>query len=142
MGNENKILLMAKKVLLVASMLAAFSAMLFCPGLVHGAERDYQFAWCDRYGGEAEFLLGDRTRVDCLLLGKYAIEFDFAHKWAEAIGQSMLYASRTETIAGVVLIMESDRDCKYLDRLRESIAFGGVGIVIWQTGPHAYQCPP
>lgn len=32
--------------------------------------------------------------VDCLT-DEYAIEFDFSKKWAEAIGQSLYYASQT-----------------------------------------------
>lgn len=125
-------------------LLAAISlvALVTVINVSQAAERDYQDAWCDQHGGETEFILGDRTRVDCMLLGKYAIEVDWAYHWAESIGQSMLYASRTETIAGILLIMQSDKDCKYLDRLREAIAFGGVGIVIWETGPHSYLCPP
>ncbi|WP_171018846.1 hypothetical protein ACONUD_00725 [Microbulbifer harenosus] len=53
---------------------------------------DYQLPWCETAGGVAEYVLPDRTRVDCLT-ETHAMEFDFAPKWAEAIGQALYYAS-------------------------------------------------
>lgn len=35
-----------------------------------------------------EYVLPDRTRVDCLT-DEYAIEIEFAENWAESIGQAM-----------------------------------------------------
>lgn len=106
------------------------------------SERDYQEEWCNPdQGGIIEHVLKDRTRVDCIL-GSYAIEFDFAKKWAESIGQSLLYASRLNMRPGIVLIMETTKDCKYLYRLREALSFGGISINVWQTGQYAYFCPP
>jgi len=104
-------------------------------------ERDYQVKWCQQYSGETEYTLLDKVRVDCML-DRYAIEFDFGYKWAESIGQSLLYASRTDTRPGIVLIMQSSKDCKYLDRLSEAIYFGRLGITVWQTGEYAYLCAP
>ena len=49
-------------------------------------EADYQKEWCQHRGGLVEYRLKDKTRVDCLTL-THAIEFDFANKWAESIGQ-------------------------------------------------------
>jgi len=104
-------------------------------------ERDYQIEWCDLFNGEMEFVLPDRARVDCVL-PEYAIEFDFGKKWAESIGQSIFYASQLNKRPGIVLIMRSEKDCKYLNRLRETVAFGGLGITVWQVGDYAYICPP
>ncbi len=108
---------------------------------VSASERDYQVEWCGRFSGEIEFVLPDRTRVDCVL-PDYAIEFDFGKKWAESIGQSIFYASQLNKRPGIVLIIQSVRDCKYLDRLRETVATGGLGITIWQVGDYAYLCEP
>ncbi len=81
-------------------------------------EKDYQNQWCSANNGKTEVRFSDRTRVDCLT-DEYAIEFDFAYKWAEAIGQSLYYASCTGKQAGVVLIMENgQKDVKYLIRLK------------------------
>lgn len=69
-------------------------------------EKFYQEQVCEKLGGVAEYRLPDGTRVDCLTK-MYAIEFDFAPKWAEAIGQSLYYASQTNRKAKVIIIDES-----------------------------------
>ena len=80
-------------------------------------EKVYQEHFCDTFGGITEYRLKDKTRVDCLL-DNYAFEVDFAQKWAESIGQSLYYASKTSRKAAVLLIMEdSNKDKKYLRRL-------------------------
>jgi len=53
--------------------------------------------------GEIEYRLPDRTRVDCLT-DNFAIEYDFTHKWAEAIGQALHYSLMTGKNGGIVLI--------------------------------------
>lgn len=76
-----------------------------------------------------EYILDDRTRVDCLTRN-YAIEFDFARKWVEAIGQALYYGLKTGRRPGVVLIMEDPiKEGRYLDRLR-AVA-DQHGIKIW-----------
>ena len=80
-------------------------------------EKEYQAAWCGAHGGIMEYKLDDNTRVDCLT-NEYAVEFDFASKWAESIGQSLYYALKTDLKPAVVLIMEKPaKDLKYLNRL-------------------------
>jgi len=79
-------------------------------------EKEYQAAWCARVDGVTEYRLEDGARVDCLT-DTHAIEFDFAPKWAESIGQSLYYARMTGKQPGVVLIMENEGDGRYLDRL-------------------------
>ncbi len=80
-------------------------------------EKVYQEHFCKAYGGITEYRLKDKTRVDCLLQD-YAIEVDFAQKWAESIGQSLYYAVKTSRKPAILLIMEDkEKDQKYLDRL-------------------------
>lgn len=96
-------------------------ALLISPAFAGGhiyPERHYQQAWCDAMGGQMEVMLPDRTRVDCLT-DEYAVEVDFAPKWAEAIGQSLYYAHMTGKKPGVLLIMEHSKDQRYLERLNE-----------------------
>jgi len=82
-------------------------------------EKQYQEHFCNKLGGVTEHVLKDKTRVDCLL-DEYAIEVDFAQKWAESIGQSLYYASQTSRKAAVLLIIEdSKKDAKYLQRLKD-----------------------
>lgn len=68
-----------------------------------------------------EYKLNDKTRVDCLL-PKMAVEFDFANKWHECIGQALYYGQKTNRIPACVLIMENpEKDAKYLRRLRYAV---------------------
>lgn len=79
-------------------------------------EKVYQDEWCQQAGGVTEYRLDDGTRIDCLT-DMYAIEFDFAPKWAESVGQSLHYALMTGKRPGVVLIMENENDDRHFDRL-------------------------
>lgn len=76
-------------------------------------EKDYQEVWCKKAGGITEYVLDDGARVDCLT-DDYAIEFDFAQKWAEAVGQSLYYALKTGKKPGIVLILEKETDRRFL----------------------------
>ena len=79
-------------------------------------EAYYVSQWCRDDFGKREFVLWDGTRVDCLAKD-YAIEFDFAKKWAESIGQSLYYAKLTHKKPAVVLILTSIEDYKYVKRI-------------------------
>ena len=79
-------------------------------------EKYYQTLLCERLDGVMEKSLPDRTRVDCLTT-EYAIEVDFAKKWAESIGQSLYYAKMTNRQPAIGLILDADKDRRYLKRL-------------------------
>lgn len=76
-----------------------------------------------------EFVLKDRTRVDCLT-DEYAIEVDFAKKWAESIGQSLYYAHMTDKKPAVGLIMDSIKDTRYYKRLDVIAKEQGIKIFV------------
>lgn len=78
-------------------------------------ESDYVNAYCK---GQIEYRLTDRTRVDCLT-EEYAIEFDFAKKWAESIGQSLYYAKMTNKKPAVAIIVKSEKDKHYIERIKK-----------------------
>lgn len=80
-------------------------------------EKYYQNLWCKEHKGQSEVRLIDNTRIDCLTK-THAIEFDFASKWAEAIGQSLHYSNMTGKNAGIVLIIENNDDYKYFNRIK------------------------
>lgn len=67
-------------------------------------------------GGEQNVRMANGTYCD-LLTPDCAWEVDFADKWAEAIGQSLNYATQSNRPAGILLIMESPKDQRHLDRL-------------------------
>ena len=96
-------------------------------------ERWYQQQWCQKQGGQTEVVLPDRTRCDCLT-SMHAVEFDFGNKWAEAIGQALYYAIQTGKKAGIVLILEKEKDRKYWIRLNTIIQYYGLPIDTWQIG--------
>ena len=79
-------------------------------------EAYYVNQWCTSDFGRKEALLWDMTRVDCLAKD-YAIEFDFAKKWAESIGQSLYYSKMTGKKPAVALILTSPADYRYVKRV-------------------------
>jgi hypothetical protein len=95
-------------------------------------EKDYQRSWCTKHKGELEHRLSDGTRVDCLT-SEYAVEVEYAHKWAEAIGQSLYYAKMTGRKPGIVLIKSEKGDERFARRLREVAT--GEKIKVWTIRP-------
>jgi len=79
-------------------------------------EKHYQTLLCNDLSGEMEYVLKDRTRVDCLT-DEFAIEVDFARKWAEGVGQSLYYAHMTGRKPAIGFIMDTQKDQRYLERL-------------------------
>lgn len=79
-------------------------------------EKYYQTKMCNEFGGDMEYVLFDKTRVDCLTK-EYAIEVDFAKKWAEGIGQSLYYAEVTGKKPAIGVI-SGEGDEKYLNRIQ------------------------
>ena len=79
-------------------------------------ESYYVNQWCTNDFGRKEALLWDMTRVDCLTKD-YAVEFDFAKKWAEAVGQSLYYSIMTNKKPAIALIMNNSTDYRYLKRI-------------------------
>ena len=76
-------------------------------------EKDYVNMHCK---GTIEYVLPDKTRIDCLT-DEYAIEYDWASKWAESIGQALYYAKMTGKKPAVTLILTQLEDYKYVKRV-------------------------
>ena len=68
-------------------------------------EAAYQYAWCKNNKGTEEYQNKDFTRVDCLT-NMHAVEFDFANKWAECVGQAEHYSLMTGKRGKCVLILD------------------------------------
>ena len=117
------------KIILSLCVLCASVVSPVFAGRLH-PEKYYQQKWCDRRGGRTEVRLLDRTRCDCLT-EKYAIEFDFANKWAEALGQALHYGRMTGRTPGIVLILEKDSDWKYYLRLTRIIRKFNLPVRVW-----------
>ncbi len=91
----------------------------------------YQEQWCSSANGKTEVVLRDNTRCDCLT-DTHAIEFDFAKKWAESIGQALHYGKMTGKRAGIVLILKDEAETKYVDRVRAIIETYELPIDVWK----------
>lgn len=89
---------------------------------------------CDRlaakYQAQTEVTLPDRTRVD-LLNDRYAIEVDFARKWAEAVGQSLHYADATGKEPAIILLVRNpSREQRYLRILEPLCQKHGITLFV------------
>ncbi len=83
------------------------------------SEAMYVDVWCRAQCGMQEFVNPDFTRVDCLT-ARHAVEFDFANKWAESIGQALHYQLMTGKRAKVVLILERpEKQMVYFERVKK-----------------------
>jgi len=86
-----------------------------CSLTVRGGEREEVGRLAPKYEAETEVVLFDRTRVD-LLNDEYAIEVDWAPKWAEAIGQSLYYATVTGRKPAIILLTKGLDDRRFVYR--------------------------
>lgn len=113
--------------ILAAILMLAISGPCLAAG--HGIKESvYQREWCATQGGIIEYRLPDKARVDCVT-DEYAVEFDFARKWAEGIGQALYYGLMTGKRPGLVLILERRDEQRFVDRARE--VCDRYGITLW-----------
>ena len=89
-------------------------------------EKEYQEVDCKQKRGKTEYAIKG-GRVDCLTKS-YAIEYDFAKKWADCLGQAMYYSAMTNKIGICTLIVEDNSDYKYVKKLEEAIGYHQVYI--------------
>lgn len=82
-------------------------------------EKQYQTETCK---GISEYTNSDDTRTDCFFDG-YSIEYDFANKWYECLGQTMHYARLNNNKMECLLIVEKDTDYKYIEAAKNAIVF-------------------
>jgi len=90
----------------------------------------FQMKFANAINADTEVVLEDNSRVD-ILSNTYAIEVDFAKKWAESIGQSLFYAEMTGKKPAILLITDSklESDDKCLVRLLKVAKI--YHIVVW-----------
>lgn len=99
-------------------------------GIAGAGERHYQEEWCKAHGGRMEVVFEDRTRCDCVT-ATHAIEFDYARKWYQALGQALHYARMSGLLPGIVLIKERPSDRRYVERLKGVVFKYGLPIDVW-----------
>ena len=92
--------------------------LLLCVPASAETEREACDRLAEKYAAETEVVLPDESRVD-LLSETTAWEADWAEKWPEAVGQSVLYAIWTDREPGIILLVRDRRAEKhYLLRCR------------------------
>ncbi len=121
-----------RKITILTIVLCLIPMLLFAKHL--HPEKYYQNSWCAEQDGQVEYRLPDMTRCDCLT-ETYAVEVDFARKWYEAVGQSLYYSMQTGKRAGILLIIESEKDMKYWIRLNSTIQHFGLPVDTWMIEP-------
>lgn len=107
-----------------------------CTKEIKHNEKYYQTKLCDELGGVMEQSLLDRTRIDCLT-DEYAIEVDFAKKWAESVGQSLYYAEMTEKKPAVgFIVRDTKQDKRHMKRLKVLADKYGIKIFKIKRGEY------
>ena len=102
------------------------------------SKADDESIWQRRYceGMELEKHLPSGGYVDCLS-PDYAIEVEWAHHWAEAVGQSLYYAGATNRKPGIILLCEQSEGpveglCRsYVYRLEYALKFVSAHVYVW-----------
>ena len=102
-----------------------------------GPFREHPRSWRSKdLFSNIEYALDDGSRVDCLT-DQYAIEFDFAKKWAEAIGQSLYYAEKTGKQPGIILIIPTEKDMRHMEKIKKVVEAKKLNIKLWSIRPNA-----
>lgn len=85
---------------------------------------------------KTEVILPDRARVD-ILTHSEAIKVDWAHKWAEGIGQALYYGAITKKTPVVLLLMNTADEERYLARVRQVIStYSNTKLKLWLFNLH------
>jgi hypothetical protein len=97
-------------------------------------ERYYQKKWCDAKNGRMDVVLFDdkgstRVYADCVTKD-FAVEVDFARKWAEGLGQALRYARLTKKQAAVLLIWKTRLDRWQAINLQRDIKHYGLPVTV------------
>lgn len=89
--------------------------------------------------GVTEYRLADQARVD-ILTAREAIEVDWAHKWAEGIGQALYYGAVMRKTPVVLLLMDTADEERYLVRVRKVIStYTNTRLKLWLFNLHTGQ---
>lgn len=118
---------------------ALFLAAIASPSLAAETESDYRDRLCGGAGMQMEMAMPNGTRADCMT-DRLAIEVDWAHKWAEAIGQSMNYAASTGKLPAAILICRRGAEAKCLNwslLTSETATYWNLPLTVWLCGADA-----
>lgn len=94
-------------------------------------ESYYQEKYCaSQFQGKRETPLAGGSRCDCETT-THCLEFEPAHRWYEAVGQSLYFSALLNKKAGIVLILRNEKDKRFLERLNMTIKHYNLPIDVW-----------
>lgn len=96
-------------------------------------EADHCRRLAPKYGADLEVRMWDGTRVD-LMNSEYAFEVDFAHKWAEGVGQAVYYGHLTGKKPGLILLSQKN-EARFVYRAQTTAAAAGVRVFVEWISP-------
>jgi hypothetical protein len=108
---------------------ASLLILVVLTGFSFRLEKDYQRAWARDNAGVCEVRTADGARVD-IVTDTYAVEVDFAKKWAESLGQCLLYSACTGKKPAVLLIC-GPKDTVYRNRLLKAIEYHKLPVTVF-----------
>lgn len=118
------------------AVVTAAAVLVAVPAPAQELEHDRQAQLCA--GMRTDVHLPNGTEADCVS-DTYAIEVDFSRHWAEAIGQSLLYASELDLLPGIVLVCHRNDDpalCyRHALRIEQTVSYWHIGMTLWLCGP-------
>jgi len=91
----------------------------------------YERKWCAEHKGATGVKMPDGTSAECIT-STQLVEFEFAPKWAEAIGRALYYSFETGKKAGVVLILDDEKSLEHWRRLNITIEYFKLPIDTWK----------
>ena len=99
------------------------------------SEADYRDWWAKQLPNAlTEVRMPDGTRCD-IVSSSHAIEVEWAYKWYEGLGQSLWYAYQRNKTPGIVMILRSEEDRKFVIRLKTLAKHHNIKVDVWVVGP-------
>jgi hypothetical protein len=95
-------------------------------------ESEYSKRLAARIGGVCEVRNGDGTRID-VANDVYAVEVEFANKWAESVGQALHYGIQSGKRPAILLVLETRGDLKHAAKLLRIAQHYKLDLTIWIT---------
>lgn len=117
-----------KKILLILALL--FISLICQAQLLKQKEVYYEGLFSKVINGTTQVVLKDLSRVD-IVTDTFAIEIDFADKWAESVGQSLYYAHMLDRKPGVLLIVNGNAEERYVLRLLKVAEKEDITVWLW-----------
>lgn len=92
----------------------------------------YEKKWCKDHSGASQVKMPDGTLAGCIT-STHAVAFEFARNWKGAVGRALYNSLESGKKAGIVLILENNKDLAYWKLLDSTITHFKLPIDIWKV---------